>query len=82
MTAHVIKGRLELDEPVDLPEGMAFSVEPLEPVDLGTLFPHHKEGDEIPTLYERYKDFIGILDGLPSDLAHNHDHYIHGTPKK
>jgi hypothetical protein len=21
-------------------------------------------------------------DGLPDDLAHNHDHYLHGTPRR
>jgi len=29
----------------------------------------------------RYADELGIS-GLPSDLAENHDHYIHGTPKR
>src|SRR5437016_10913423 len=28
---------------------------------------------ESPTLYERVKDFIGIADGLPADMAENHD---------
>ncbi len=37
---------------------------------------------DIPTLYERLKDFIGIADDLPADLAENHDHYLHGRPKK
>jgi hypothetical protein len=26
--------------------------------------------------------FAGIADDLPSDLARNHDHYIHGHPKR
>lgn len=25
---------------------------------------------------------IGMGDGLPEDLARNHDHYIHGTEKR
>jgi hypothetical protein len=25
---------------------------------------------------------IGIAKGLPADLAENHDHYLHGRPKK
>jgi hypothetical protein len=25
---------------------------------------------------------IGIGNGLPKDMAENHDHYIHGAPKK
>jgi uncharacterized protein (DUF433 family) len=34
------------------------------------------------TLAERLKDVIGTVHGGPSDWAKNHDHYIHGTPKK
>jgi hypothetical protein len=34
------------------------------------------------TLAERLKNVIGQGKGLPSDLAKNHDHYIHGAPKK
>jgi hypothetical protein len=39
------------------------------------------EGADVPTLFERVKDFVGIADGLPSDMAENHDHYVHGRPK-
>lgn len=34
------------------------------------------------TFAERYKDFIGMADDLPPDLAGNLDHYVHGHPKK
>ena len=34
------------------------------------------------SLYERLKPVIGIADGLPRELARNHDHYLHGRPKK
>jgi hypothetical protein len=34
-----------------------------------------------PTLFERFKSVVGKAEGLPSDLAVNHDHYIHGAPK-
>ena len=34
-----------------------------------------------PTWAEVFKDVIGTCEGLPSDLAENHDHYIHGAPK-
>ena len=27
-------------------------------------------------------EFVGCIDGLPADLAAEHDHYIHGTPKR
>lgn len=31
---------------------------------------------------ERYKKFIGSVNTGLGDLAENHDHYLHGTPKK
>ncbi len=34
------------------------------------------------SFYDRYKEFIGMANDLPPDLAENHDHYIHGAPKK
>jgi len=33
-------------------------------------------------LATRLKDVIGIAHKMPSDLAENHDHYIHGASKK
>ena len=30
----------------------------------------------------RLKQFAGAARGLPSDIARNHDHYLHGRPKK
>jgi hypothetical protein len=35
-----------------------------------------------PTLYDTLKDFIGRATGLPEDFAAEHDHYIHGTPRR
>jgi hypothetical protein len=60
---------------VDIPEGAEVEVTPVAPPNGGS----QQEG---PTFYERYKEFIGALDGLPSDLAENHDHYLYGTPKR
>ncbi len=34
------------------------------------------------TFAERYAEFIGIADDLPSDFAMNHDHYLHGARKR
>ena len=36
----------------------------------------------VPTIFERYREIIGIAPELPADMAENHDHYIHGTPKR
>ncbi len=37
---------------------------------------------EKPNWGEVFKDLIGAVDGLPQDMAENHDHYIHGAPKR
>jgi hypothetical protein len=46
------------------------AVEPIEP------------GGDSATLGQRLKGFSGSAKGLPKDLARNHDHYLHGRPKK
>lgn len=62
----VIKGTIVLPPEAKLPEGTPVKVEPAE----------------LPTLAETLADFIGIVDDMPADWAEQHDHYIHGTPKK
>ncbi len=37
---------------------------------------------EAHTLGQRLMRFAGTAKGLPSDMACNHDHYLHGRPKK
>lgn len=62
---HVEKGVIVLDDPVPLPEGAVMQVEVLE------------TGAQ-QTLAERLKDVIGIVKGMPSDMARNHDQYLYG----
>jgi len=69
-------GVVVFDEKVPLPEGAEVEVMPRKPSEKG-----ESEG-EGPTLYERLKDFVGVFKDLPPDFAENHDHYIHGCPKK
>jgi hypothetical protein len=33
-----------------------------------------------PSWGEVFRDLIGTAEGLPEDMAENHDHYIHGGP--
>jgi hypothetical protein len=33
-------------------------------------------------LHQTLLKFSGIIRGGPTDLARNHDHYLHGTPRK
>jgi hypothetical protein len=40
------------------------------------------KADRAGTLGQRLMKFAGAAHGLPRDLARNHDHYIHGAPKK
>ncbi|MGA3327042.1 MAG: hypothetical protein ABSF45_21465 [Terriglobia bacterium] len=62
----VTKGSVLLPPEANLPEGTPVRVEPIAP----------------PTLAERLKDVIGTVHGMPPDWAENHDHYLHGAPKK
>lgn len=73
---HVRNGVVVLDDAVALPEGMGVMIEPIEN--------DHEEPatDDIPTLYERLKPFIGKATGLPPDASVNIDHYLYGTPKR
>jgi predicted DNA-binding antitoxin AbrB/MazE fold protein len=38
--------------------------------------------EELPTLLERLKDFVGTVHDLPPDASVNLDHYLYGTPKR
>lgn len=73
-TAHSDGEALFPDEPVELKPGTKYRVSavPLEGTD----------GDA-----ESLRDFLlrcaGMMEGdYPSDLARNHDHYLHGGPKR
>ncbi len=36
----------------------------------------------LKSLSERLLSVAGTAVGLPPDMAENHDHYLHGTPKR
>jgi len=72
---HIKDGRVVLDEPANLPEGAAVSVEVV-------VAPVIKPEDGRPTtLGQRLMKLSGILEGMPEDGSRNHDHYIYGKPK-
>jgi hypothetical protein len=62
----VTKGAVLLPPEANLPEGTPVRVEPIV----------------AQTLAERLKGLIGTVHAMPPDWAENHDHYIHGVPKK
>ncbi|HEY3392400.1 MAG TPA: hypothetical protein VGK58_06825 [Lacipirellulaceae bacterium] len=77
ISGHVENGQIVLDEAVQLTEGMKVRIELLT-----TCSEKSEENQQIPTLYERLKPVIGAVKDWPSDFARNHDHYLHGQPKK
>ena len=66
-TGKIVNGAVVLDNGASFPEGCRVRVI----VDTSE-----------KTLGEELLQFSGILKGLPPDFSLNHDHYIHGTPKK
>jgi hypothetical protein len=73
---HVENGVVVLDAAAALPDGTQVAIAVLQD-------DTNAQADApIPTLYERLKPLIGKAKGLPPDLALNHDHYLHGQPKK
>ncbi len=73
---HIENGQIVLNGPLLLPNGVKVTVS--VQADSGQAV-----GEEpLPSLYERLKSVAGKAQGLPSDLAINHDHYLHGQPKR
>ena len=73
---HIKNGVVVLDDELTLPDGAEVTIDLCisQQVDAGE--------EDTPTLYKRLESVIGTAKGLPSDLAENHDHYLHGRPKK
>lgn len=70
-----VRGRVVVFEqaPAPLPEGTEVQIEPVG---------SETEESSTPTLAQRLKPVIGAAQGLPSDLAAQHDHYLHGLSKR
>lgn len=71
MVVHGIvrNGVVVFGKEVALPEGTEVRVEVIT-------------SDSMRTLAERFAGIVGTATDLPEDLAAQHDHYIHGTPKR
>ncbi len=72
---HIKNGQILLDQPASLPEGAQVKIEVVE-IDAKAGAP-----TGIGTLSEKLRAIAGSVEG-PPDWAENHDHYIHGTPKR
>ena len=66
---HIKNGQILFNDPVDLPEGAEVNVEVVE------------NGEPKSTIWDRLLKLAGTVEGLPSDMADNHNHYLYGTPK-
>ena len=77
LLGHIQNGMIVLDEATTLPDGMKVRVAivPVGPTPAG-------ETSQPRTLLDHYQSIIGVIDDMPEDFAEQHDHYIHGTPKK
>ena len=76
LRGHMAGQTVVLEEPSGLSDGTQVEVT------LSAISGRKPVIDASHTLYEQLKDVIGIAKGLPSDLAENHEYYLHGTPKK
>ena len=72
MTLHgtVQNGLIVLDQGATLPDGIRVTVVA------------HPIVKQPRSAKELLMQFAGCMSGLPSDLASNHDHYLHDTPKE
>lgn len=77
LKACVRNGVIELPTGTVLPEGVELEI---ALPDAQVLAPVVQD-DAPGSFYEDIREFIGCLEGAPSDLAENHDHYAHGAPK-
>lgn len=73
LTGKVVNGMIVLDQPGKLEDGTAVRVWAVE---------KHSGGEEAESLKDILLSFAGIVEGLPPDMALNHDHYLYGVPKK
>ena len=62
-------GTIVLDQPSSLPDGARVEVE-LKPI------------AKAPPTFIDLLEFAGCMPDMPADFAAQHDHYIHGTPKR
>jgi antitoxin (DNA-binding transcriptional repressor) of toxin-antitoxin stability system len=78
ITATVENGAVKV--PAHIPDGTQVEITVSEtPI---ALIPPAESGEELPTIYERLKEFVGVIKDGPTDMAAEHDHYAHGAPKR
>ena len=75
-------GVVVLDQPASVPEGAEVEVR-LVAETSGHADGSSDEGQAVPAWLQVARRLSEQMpDDLPTDLAEQHDHYIHGTPKR
>jgi hypothetical protein len=74
LKGRVVNGIVVLDQPGMLEEGTEVRVRPVHKASEGA-------GND-SSLSDMLLSFAGSVEGLPEDMALNHDHYLYGVPKK
>jgi hypothetical protein len=74
----VTGGVVVLEKPDLLPEGAVVQVQPVQETNVQ----EDKDEKELQDLRQTLLRWSGTVSGLPPDMARNHDHYLHGRPKK
>ena len=69
LEGYVAGGVVVLDDATVLAEGTRVRIEPIA-------------APTPPTLAAKFQNVIGQATALPGDMAEQHDHYIHGSPKR
>lgn len=63
-------GTVTLPPEVKLPAGTQVRVEPVDPK------------EDTRPIGQKLLALAGVVKDWPQDFAENHDHYVHGTPKR
>lgn len=71
---HIEQGHVVFDSNITLPEGTKVTV---------AIVPDVSSMETQPrSLLDRLQSVVGQVKDLPPDFAINHDHYLHGQPKR
>ena len=76
LLGEVRNGKIELDQAVPLPEGTKVRLE------VAAVSSEKAVAESGQTLGERLMKYAGVIQDDRTDLARNHDHYLHGAAKK
>ncbi len=71
LTGVINNGTVVFDQPCNIPDGTKVTIRIEETAEAAPT-----------TLGKRLMKHAATVTGLPEDLAEQHDHYLHGTPKR